>query len=196
MKRQKKKEILLKNNDLARVYSWFARAFSYPVPERIEELKGISAEIEVDNDFVNELFQWSVDLSEINKEQLEADFVTLFINGYPKTIAPPYESLYRGSSLMLGTTSEDVIQYYVKYELEPAEDGSLPDALAIELDFVAFLITQNPSNVDINKFINEHIFTWVEDFIAKINESDVDIYKKLGTLFLAFVSEEKERINS
>ena len=182
----------MKNSEnRARVYQWFARAFSYPTVDRIEELKIIPAQIDEESAFLDALFDWAVKLSELPKDQVEPDFVTLFINGYPKTIAPPYESLFRGSTTMLGPTSDDVIQYYVKYQLEPAEDSTLPDALPIELDFVGFLLSQNPDNEDIKEFVNEHLLTWVFDFVDKIKGSDIEIYERLADLFKEFMLEEQ-----
>ena len=183
------------NNDRARVYQWFARAFSYPTVDRIEELKIIPAQIDEESDLLDDLFNWAVELSELPRDQIEPDFVTLFINGYPKTIAPPYESLFRGSTTMLGPTSDDVIQYYVKYQLEPTEDSTLPDALSIELDFVGFLLSQEPDNEDIKEFVNEHLLTWVFDFTDKIKESEIEIYKKLADLFKRFMLDEQSLLS-
>ncbi len=173
----------------ARAYLWFARAFSYPEESRLEELNALIEGL-FDYDIQDEMREWLEDLLERNIQDVEADYVTLFISGFPKTVAPPYESVYK-EGLVMGASTEDVIEMYSKYQLEPAEESSLPDALPLELEFIAFLLENYSDSPDLNYFFKEHLISWVDDFIEKVETSEFPLYARLAKLLKQFIEQEK-----
>ncbi len=182
--------VSLSPEDRARVYLWFARAFSYPDEERFDEMKALS-EI-LPGDLSEKFIQWIEELEEQNFQDIEADYVTLFISGFPRTVAPPYESVYKDEGLVMGPSTEEVIEYYSKYGLEPAEESSLPDSLPIELEFMGFLLQNYPDENDTSNFFKEHLISWAYDFIEKVVNSEYPIYKGLAGLLKNFLKEEEE----
>ncbi len=176
----------------ARVYLWFARAFSYPDEERFGEMAALLEELSEWKD-APRLREWMEEVEKSKLQELEADYVTLFISGFPTTVAPPYESVYR-DGMVMGASTDDVIEMYSKYQLEPAEESSLPDSLPIELEFVAFLLENYPDSEDLAYFFREHLVSWVYEFLDRVEKSEYAIYGNLASMLRDFLSEEDKLI--
>ncbi len=178
----------------ARAYLWFARAFSYPDKERYEEMRILAQELIDLEELKDEMERWMDQLDSLNFQDVEADFVNLFISGFPTTIAPPYESVYRNNGLVMGPTTEDVIEMYAKYQLEPAEESSLPDSLPIELEFIAFLLENYPDSRDLTYFFREHILSWIDEFLDRVGDSGIPLFVTLSRMLRKFIDQEKDLI--
>jgi TorA maturation chaperone TorD len=105
-------------------------------------------------------------------ETLQAEYTRLFINGYPSTPCPPYESAYREGRLM-GRANVQVRAIYLQWHVDV--DPSLADHLSTELEFMAFLsiatkldhISHNATDAA-HSFRVDHLRTWLPAFAADL----------------------------
>ena len=80
-------------------------------------------------------------------DALQAEYTRLFLNGYPRTICPPYESVYL-EQRMHGEAAVAVAAAYAEWEMK-VEPG-LIDHLATELEFLAFLASAESLDGDMS----------------------------------------------
>lgn len=147
---------------------------------------------------------------EITQEQmeralcrLEIEFNRLFVGpGRPQ--APPYESFYRGNwGLVMGASARDVERKYAEAGLVPAPDhGDLPDHVATELGFMAYLAMQTAERDGEERqlwlkrerfFLQDHLGAWVPLLCERMREaSRHPFYAALADLTDKFVSLDME----
>uniref|UniRef100_Q3AS11 Cytoplasmic chaperone TorD n=1 Tax=Chlorobium chlorochromatii (strain CaD3) TaxID=340177 RepID=Q3AS11_CHLCH len=121
------------------------------------------------------------------QEQLQAEYTRLFLNGYPNTPCPPYESVYR-EERMMGESSLAVQKLYQQWEI--AIDANLSDHLATELEFLAFLsaattLTEVATDALATReyFLEEHVRQWLPQFCRDLQkEATVEAYRLLSQL--------------
>ncbi|RKZ39318.1 MAG: molecular chaperone TorD [Gammaproteobacteria bacterium] len=143
------------------------------------------------------------ELKEMSLEHWQGEHTQLFVNGHPKTVCPPFESVYR-HGVMNGQACDDIERLYQESGLESVE-GVPPDYLGVMLECAAYLLEQKstpPSdittlqqNVDENDIIHleeeawknfqtlwqEHLTKWVPKFANDLQQhSELRLYQQLG----------------
>ena len=98
-------------------------------------------------------------------ELWQAEHTRLFINGYPGTLAPPFESAYRHGQLY-GAAAGELSDLYRQAGLGPSE--APPDYLGTELEFAAWLLeTKDPSAL-LSVLWEEHLALWLPRFCSDL----------------------------
>ncbi len=101
--------------------------------------------------------------------RLQNQYVRLFINALPQVPCPPYGSCYLEGTLM-GESTVAIAQLYGDYGLETPE---MPDHLAVELEFLAFL-THPASGAraqDVRR-LWDHLRSWTPEFFDRVEGHD------------------------
>ena len=128
---------------------------------------------------------------------LHEDFIRLFLRPLP-ALAPAYESKYiKEIPYISGFHSSNVTEFYKSYGWESKFKGKIDDDhLGIELLFLTLLIDKYLSmddeacrgemRLEIRRFINYHILSWVPEWNRKIQaHSNTLSFKGIGNLILA-----------
>ena len=137
------------------------RLFSYP--ERWPEARDLQILTEEDRS------RWAVDPGENELRKLQGHHVRLFINALPEVPCPPFGSCYLEGSL-LGESTQWVDQLYRRYGLETDE---IPDHIAVELEFLAFLADPrtSASPEDFDALLG-HLRSWMPEFLDRVRQHD------------------------
>lgn len=160
-------------------------------------LQGVCPEAAAFSSLMEESFLQSSD------KDLEVEYARLFVGPF-ELIAPPYGSVYLdGNRRVMGDSTMEVIKTYQTEGLSRSEDfKDLPDHIAVELEFMSFLIYKEiealeKSGLDaakefVNKqeaFLNLFLLPWVPQFCKKIEEgTDNGFYKALAGCLSAFLT--------
>lgn len=136
-------------------------------------------------------------------ESLKVDYSKLFVGPY-KLLAPPYGSVYlEPKKTVMGDSTMDVMNR-LKTEGLVVQLKEAPDHIAIELEFMFFLISKEieglrASNFDSAEafqkkqrvFLERHLGEWVSRFADNVEKhAQTEFYKKLARLTKSFVHEE------
>jgi TorA maturation chaperone TorD len=135
--------------------------------------------------------------------EIRREYTRLFINGFPKVVAPPYGSVYlEKDGRVFGESTSKVLQFYHEAGFTLKEDlKDLPDHIAHEMEFMAILANQEGHASGIEKikleevqmnFFSRFILPWVPAFCRRISEqSRFPFYRHLGLLTHEFMNFEK-----
>ncbi len=143
--------------------------------------------------------------------ELEIEYNRLFVGpGHPQN--PPYESAQRhprgfGQGGVVEAVVRDVVRQYAEAGLGlAAERHDLPDHVATELGFMAYLALQEAEANDGEKelwvereraFLRDHLSAWLPRFCQQVWEtSRHPFYAALAQLTAAFVNLDMEWITS
>lgn len=122
---------------------------------------------------VNELLSLPLD-------QWQGEHTRLFVNGYPKTVCPPFESAYR-HGCMHGTATGQLSDLYRRLGLAV---GDIPaDYLGAELEAATWLLEQPDAHATElwDELWNNHLAIWAGRFAADLqSESELRLYRDLG----------------
>ncbi len=114
-------------------------------------------------------------------EHWQAEHTRLFVSGYPKTVCPPYESVYRQGT-MCGTYAADLAALYRRAGLEAAEVPA--DYLGTMLECAAYLADEGMSDL-LDELVDGHLRRWVPRFADDLaTHSEIGLYRELG-LYIA-----------
>ena len=133
-------------------------------------------------------------------DALIIDFSKLFVGPYG-LLASPYGSVYlEGESIIMGDSTVDVKK---RYEEEGLDIGlkEAPDHIAIELEFMYFLIFKEIEAFNSHDFegivryqrkqkafLETHLGVWVSDFADKVeSKAQTEFYKTLAQVTKTFV---------
>ncbi|UWX57129.1 molecular chaperone TorD family protein [Chlorobaculum sp. MV4-Y] len=164
-------------------YKFLSRCFAYPNEAFIPALNEALGKIDADRDPLQALV---AAFEKEDAEALQAEYTRLFINGYPHTVCPPYESVYL-EKRMHGEATVAVAAAYAEWEMS-VEPG-LIDHLATELEFLAFLASAESLNKAVSKdtrkamerFTRQHLCRWIPQLIADLKAgAKLDCYRILG----------------
>ncbi|MBF0144734.1 MAG: molecular chaperone TorD family protein [Magnetococcales bacterium] len=121
------------------------------------------------------------ELEKISLEQWQGEHTHLFLNGFPRTPAPPFMSVWNEGQ-MGGNTVKQLEQVYRDAGLEPVE-GMPGDYLGTMLEFLAYLL-ENPKtveHVDAVAFKERFLLPWIGRFISALRDgSELKLYKSLA----------------
>ena len=135
-------------------------------------------------------------------EDLIVEYARLFLGPF-EIKAPPYGSLYLdGEKKVMGDSTMEVVRFYEEAGLSRSKDcGDLPDHIAVELEFMSYLIYKEVEAMEKSDFATaleiikkqEHFLDrllgpWVVPFCEKIKEStDNEFYAALADCASSFV---------
>ena len=195
-----------------RVYSYKLLAECYYLPD--EKQMDLICEFEKPIvEFFSEILALSGDegakeLPEKNDlKQLRIDFSKLFVGPY-KLLASPYGSTYlEGSEVLMGDSTMDVKNRYENEGLF-MDIKEAPDHIAIELEFMYFLILkeieakktpdQEKADYYLEKqlsFLETHIARWIPEFSGNvIANAQTEFYKNLAHTTKAFIEEDMKSL--
>jgi len=165
--------------------------------ETMESLLGDLRSVEWSDQMSRLLEDWAASLEGLKSEPLEEvqyEYTRLFVNGYPKTACPPYESVYREGT-MLGESAMDVYLIYRDWGLEVSEEEA-GDHLAVMLEFLYYLASLREAADDGEKlkaveeategFWRDHLKPWLPQFAGDLTESaEKPFYARLGRVLTA-----------
>ncbi len=146
-----------------------------------------------------------IELAHIPLEQTQAEYTKLFINNFPKTLCPPYESFYcapTDGDALLGAISEEVVACYRWWGLSSGRE--LPDHIAVELEFIYGLLSALEATTDeeersevqaaVEAFWSEHLGRWAESFACDLAaHASLAFYRRLSEVLAEFVQTERMR---
>ena len=117
------------------------------------------------------------ELERIPLEQWQAEHTRLFINAYPKTPCPPYESAYRQGT-MGGTVPGELSDLYRRAGLRAADVPA--DYLGTMLECAAYLIDQGMHEL-LKELVEGHMRHWVPRFARDLqDQAGLELYRALG----------------
>jgi len=141
-------------------------------------------------------------------ESLQIDFSRLFVGPYI-LLAPPYGSVYlENKRMVMGESTIDVISQYKDEELDIGIKEA-PDHIAIELEFMYFLIFREIEAIRNGRygeaadylkkeenFLSNHLGAWVPNFTDNIkNHAQTKFYQDLAHLTNSFVMADLETVS-
>lgn len=124
------------------------------------------------------------------KQELESEFVRIFINTMGGVSAPLYHSCYlNDENLLMNTPVVDMAQFLEHAGMDIGPDiGEPRDHLCIELEYLFFLLDQPHAHTDpdlsrhIRMFAGEFMLPWVVSFQQRIPATGVAAFFSLSAL--------------
>lgn len=181
------------------MYKLLSECFYPPDEKLLNKLNNLGSS---DSGLASLFSEMAIPLSEIGSTTI--DYAKLFIGPY-KMLAPPYGSLYleNGHKLMENSTI-DVLNFYRQEGLD-LNLKEAPDHIAVELEFMYFLVVRELEMAKENKtegvdeyrkkqlgFITNY-FGWVREFVTAIRAHSSDgFYTKVGNATESFILNEIE----
>ena len=144
-----------------------------------------------------------------NIQALRIDYSKLFVGPY-KLLAPPYGSVYlENTTRVMGDSTLDVKNRYGKEGLQ-VDLKEAPDHIAIELEFMYYLISKEVEaalNSDTantaaylekqKDFLETHLGIWISELANNIEaNSQTEFYKGLARLTELFVRKDLDRLSN
>lgn len=135
-------------------------------------------------------------------QRLQVEYTRLFINAVPHVLAPPYASAYSGEGLLMGPPAEAAIRAYRQAGLAfTPDDHTLPDHLAAELEFIAFLCQEEEAawasddatvagqrRSQQQVFLTSQLLSWVPAWAQRAQQADRSgFYRALATLIVSWL---------
>ena len=191
-----------KEEERANYYKFFAECFYLPDAKLIEVLNTYK---EVVGSKYSEISEYLASDQDI--EPIQIDFTKLFIGPFG-LLAAPYGSVYlEDRGMLMGNSTINAEDMY-------AEEGikvgikEVPDHIAIELEFMAFLAYKKIEAMkarDKNKiefyhqkqhlFLDIHLGNWIEEFTEKVEKNaQTKFYRKLAHFTRDFILQDKAHL--
>jgi TorA maturation chaperone TorD len=120
------------------------------------------------------------ELTETPLCEWQGEYTRLFINGFPNTPAPPYESVYRHQA-MFGPVVDELAKLYRNAGLTAEQMPA--DYLGTQLEFAAYLTESDDPQAEVwlKQLWREHLQQWLPRFVADLCEhSQLLIYRLWG----------------
>ena len=192
----------------AHVYSFLARAFSYPSQEVVQELERVLPSISLsisETDQNATLLQAVEALQQAFKrrewQQLQQEYSQLFTGREQYRLN---EVDYEKASATMPQRLADISAFYLAFGLQVAPGtGERLDFISTEADFLHALLLKRchaeqqgwTEQADIcakaeSRFLKEHVLWWMPGLAQRLIEHK-GFYGALGTLLLAFLQEEQ-----
>jgi len=185
------------------IYELLSKCFFLPDEDLFEKLSSPKAMI-----LLGEFELESNTTQNLDTDLLKMDYTNLFVGPY-QLLAPPYGSMYlERSGTIMGASTIDASRMYKDAGLmlnmkEP------PDHVAIELEFMYFLMHREVEALKFSdvsgsmafrqrqaEFLNQHLGTWIIPFSEKIIEyAKTEFYKKIAGLCRSIVIEHRNSLS-
>ncbi len=144
-----KNEPEIQNSDLASLFLLLAHLWDYPRPELISKSQEILKSLSLGEEIPEGAFELD--------EELEAEYVRLFINAPDGVPAAPYASVQL-TGLMAQQPAEEALAFYQQAGLIP-QTSEPADHLSTELAFVAHLL-KHQDLASLREFLEKHLLRW------------------------------------
>jgi putative dimethyl sulfoxide reductase chaperone len=169
------------------LYMLASGLFNQPTKERLEALTGLLTQLQSnrpDAPWAN-IFK-ALETEMAYEKAKEIEYSRLFILDRLKTPAQPFGSYWlEDDQLLLGKTTIEVKQMMAKHGIEVADNvGLLPDHIVSELEFMAYLASQDDTLETQHQLLTQHLAKWVPQFIAAIHGANPITYYQLAADFL------------
>ncbi|MBI4331940.1 MAG: molecular chaperone TorD family protein [Chloroflexi bacterium] len=141
-------------------------------------------------------------------EELSHTYVRLFFAS-PHFVAPPYESVYVEGGFVMGETAVKVSHEYSRESLDLSPCfKDLPDHIAVELEFMAFLSRKEAACWDWSvpaaieqiareeAFLREHVCLWLTDFSRRLEKAGEPFYSAVGRITDSFARVDLLRLSA
>jgi TorA maturation chaperone TorD len=141
-------------------------------------------------------------IRQYSDEDLTVEYTRLFLGPF-EIKAPPYGSLYLdGEKKVMGDSTMEVIRFYEDAGLSRSKDcRDLPDHIAVELEFMSYLIYQETAALEKSDFVtslemikkqesflDRFLGLWIVPFCGRIKETtDNRFYAALADCASIFV---------
>ena len=132
----------------------------------------------------------------IDLDELRVEYTRLLV-GPGEEQVPPYESVFRDvesgqeRGQVLGASTRDVLEWYESHGLTP-EDGDMPDHIATELEFLAYLAESGEREAT-DEFLAAHPHEWVGQFLDAVStETTHPYYESLVEVTRAVLAPPRE----
>lgn len=196
------KESLLQDKIRADAYKLLSECFYLPDDKLINLLKNIDTSMST---FHAQLAKTTPAPEDI--ELLKVDYSRLFVGPF-KLLAPPYGSVYlEGERKIMGNSSLDVRDRYTEEGLNNILREA-PDHIAIELEFMYFLICKklqaakesdfDAADIYLKKqiaFLKMHLGAWIPEFSRGMKtNAQYEFYKNLAEITSSFVEKDLENL--
>lgn len=173
----------------ANIYKFLSECFYYPDENQITLIKRLGSKLP---------HEYSGIFTSNQVIDLQVDYARLFVGPF-EVLSPPYGSVYlEEGRKTFGESTVDVVQHYKSENLN-VELKEPPDHIAIELEFMYYLISREVESIKNEDFVSaekylkkqqqflkDHISAWVEGFSASlINNAESKAYKKLASSLLS-----------
>ncbi len=129
-------------------------------------------------------------------KELSYEYADIFLNAGVNP-ALPYESVHAtGEPVVMQKSVFDVRAAFRTAGVHKSEDyKDLDDYIAVELEFVRYLLEKGESDAAAN-FINNHLLNWIPEFHAALyNAAALDLYKGISAFTLSFLFHERNGAN-
>ncbi len=184
-------------------YKLLSECYYLPDEKLIEKLNGLE---ESRDKLYSEIARNTPGISEL--ESLKIDYAKLFVGPYG-ILAPPYGSVYlEDTRRVMGNSTMDVRN---KYGEEGLDIGlkEAPDHIAIELEFMYFLIHKEVEAIEFSDsvtaagylkkqkvFLESHLGIWVSEFADNVEvNAQTEFYKNLARLTKSFVNKDLKSLS-
>lgn len=183
----------------------------WDVPDREFVERLLSDEVSVPdqrvNDALDDGFETLTQFVEANRgrdvddvvEELEVEYTRVFVGPRPPVL--PHESYYRDDTDYLGQGLADVEASYAAAGWKPPEDyGEENDFVAVELAFLRWVVGRQATGAEEafgyeRVFLDEHLTTWVDDFVVDVlEETDNDLLRAAALVLQGLVEFEDELV--
>ena len=134
------------------------------------------------------------ELDPLPLDQWQGEHTRLFVNGYPRTPCPPFESAYR-QGRMGGTVVAELAGLYCRAGLEAREAPA--DYLGTQLECLAILAAEaDPARGALGQELwNEHLSRWLPRFSRDIQvHGALRLYRVLGERLAVLCGENEEEV--
>ena len=192
----------------AHIYSFLAKAFSYPYQQVLQELKGALPSISLN---ISEIDQNATLLQAVEAlqqtierhdwQQLQREYSRLFTGREQCNLN---EADYEMASATIPQRLADISAFYLAFGLQVTpETGERLDFIGTETDFLHALLLKRryaeqqgwAEQADIcakaeTQFLKEHVLWWMPRLARRLIEHK-GFYGALGTLLLAFLEKEQ-----
>ena len=157
---------------MAQNFFVLSKLLTYPTKELKDEIKKIVENIKNEKKKENYSLILNILSDESNRENLEAEYTSLFITGYPKTPCPPYYSAYQ-TGLMVSEHTEELYDIYEKYGIELSNE-QFPDFIPTMMEFLTLLLSNNLEE-EAKGFYSKYL-SWLSEFADNIKRNTKEEY--------------------
>lgn len=118
------------------------------------------------------------ELKQLTLQQWQGEHTALFVNGYPKTAAPPFVSALRHGQM--GGVEEQLFDFYSRLGLEP--DDMPADYLGTLFECAAWLLSQqHRRQAELDELWRDYLLPVLPDFAERLGEqAGLQLYREMG----------------
>ncbi|MCQ9207807.1 MAG: molecular chaperone TorD family protein [Omnitrophica bacterium] len=196
-------EFLPRECERADSYKLLSECYYLPDQKLIRTLSGLK---ESRVALYSEITKYVPEINEI--ESLKVDYSKLFVGPY-KVLAPPYGSVYLEDGRRVMTDSTIDVKNWYRRERLNIVFKEAPDHIAVELEFMYFLIVKQMQAVrdsdykgatsylkKQSAFLNTHLGRWVPVFAEKVEKNAKTMFYQNVTRFTeSFIDQDSKSLS-